>query len=232
MAIGNPLDFSLVKKDGISRTTVPVKQAVIAGWTARDVASMEKHIHELEEIGVPRPTSTPMYYRVGASRLTTANAIQTAGGDSSGEIEFLMVNIDGKLWIGAGSDHTDRKVETFNITVSKQMCDKPVASTLWPWEEVADHWDELILRSYIVEGGQRKLYQEGTVAAMKAPTEIVERYVKEGGVFDHGTLMFGGTLAAKGGIRPAQRFEFELVDARLGRQISHAYDMEPLPIVG
>ncbi len=193
---------------------------------------MEKHIKELEEIGVPRPASTPMYYRVGAARITTADAIQAAGTESSGEVEFIMVNIDGKLWIGTGSDHTDRKVETYNITVSKQMCDKPVAATLWPWEEVAGYWDTLMLRSHIVVGGKRELYQEGTVAAMRTPTELIDRYQSGQGLFEDGTVMFGGTLAAKGGIRPAQRFEFELVDEKLGRRIAHAYDIEPLPIVG
>lgn len=226
------LEFNLVSKSGSTRMALPIKRAVIAGWTARDVAAMEKHIHELEEIGVPRPTSTPMYYRVGASRITQADTVQAAGGDSSGEAEFIMVNIDGKLWVGTGSDHTDRKVETYNITVSKQMCDKPVAATLWPWEEVADHWDELMLRSHIVENGERKLYQEGPVASMKQPPELIEGYRKQGGTFDHGTLMFGGTLAAKGGIRPAERFEFELTDPKLGRSIRHAYGMELLPIVG
>ncbi|MFZ5510904.1 MAG: DUF2848 domain-containing protein [Pseudomonadota bacterium] len=230
--MANILEFDLVTQGGTTRRAVVIKRAVIAGWTARDVSAMEKHIKELEEIGVPRPASTPMYYRVGAARITTADAIQAAGTESSGEVEFIMVNIDGKLWIGTGSDHTDRKVETYNITVSKQMCDKPVAATLWPWEEVAGHWDTLMLRSHIVVGGKRELYQEGTVAAMRTPTELIDRYQSGQGLFEDGTVMFGGTLAAKGGIRPAQRFEFELVDEKLGRRIAHAYDIEPLPIVG
>lgn len=206
--------------------------AVIAGWTSRDVQAMEKHIRELEEIGVPRPASTPIYYRVGASRIRTSNAIEAVGNDSSGEVEFVMFNIDSILWIGVGSDHTDRKVETYNITVSKQMCDKPVASTVWPWEEVADHWDGILMRSYIVVDGKRELYQEGSVASMRAPHDLIERYVSEGGVWEPGTVMFGGTLAAKGGIRPADRFEFEISDERLDRRIAHAYDVCPLPIVG
>lgn len=230
--MANILEFNLVTQGGTTRRAVVIKRAVIAGWTARDVSAMEKHIKELEEIGVPRPASTPMYYRVGAARITTADAIQAAGTESSGEVEFIMVNIDGKLWIGTGSDHTDRKVETYNITVSKQMCDKPVAPALWPWEEVAGHWDTLMLRSHIVVGGKRELYQEGTVAAMRTPTELIDRYQSGQGLFEDGTVMFGGTLAAKGGIRPAQRFEFELVDEKLGRRIAHAYDIEPLPIVG
>ena len=37
--------------------------------------------------------------------------------------------------------------------------------------------------------------------------------------------MFGGTFAAKGGIRPADRFEFELEDPVLKRKIGHGYDV-------
>lgn len=232
MGSGNSLSFNLTTKGGTATRTLAIRKTIIAGWTGRDVAAMEKHIKELEEIGVARPATTPIYYRVGATRLTTADAIQAAGNESSGEVEYVMVKIDGKLWIGAGSDHTDRKVETYNITVSKQMCDKPVAPTLWPWEEVADHWDSLILRSHAVIGGKRELYQEGKVAAMRTPLELIEGYNRTQGTFDDGSLMFGGTLAAKGGIRSADRFELELVDEKLGRTISHGYSIEPLPVLG
>lgn len=44
--------------------------------------------------------------------------------------------------------------------------------------------------------------------------------------------MFCGTLAAKGGIRPAARFELELHDPVLQRTLTHAYDIEILPIAG
>jgi hypothetical protein len=41
---------------------------------------------------------------------------------------------------------------------------------------------------------------------------------------------FGGTFSAIGGIRPAPRFDFELVDDVIGRRISHRYDVLSLPI--
>ncbi len=44
----------------------------------------------------------------------------------------MIVLADGKRYLGIGSDHTDRKVETYNITVSKQMCDKPVRPSCGP----------------------------------------------------------------------------------------------------
>jgi len=47
-----------------------------------------------------------------------------------------------------------------------------------------------------------------------------------------GCAMFGGTFAAKGGIRPASRFEFELEDPVLKRKISHGYDVITMPVLG
>ncbi len=62
-----------VMPDGTRATqllSVVPRQLVIAGWTGRDAAAIEHHIEELEAIGVPRPSSVPLYYRVGAGLLT------------------------------------------------------------------------------------------------------------------------------------------------------------------
>lgn len=226
---GTALHFT-IHADGRSfEETLLVRAAVIAGWTGRDKAALEKHIVELEELGVPRPASTPIYYRVAAARLTTADALESTGPDSSGEVEFMILQSGGRRFLGVGSDHTDRKVETYGITVSKQMCDKPVAPELWALEDVLPHWDSLILRSHAVIGGERVLYQEGSVAAMLPPLDILAGY---GEGFGDGTAMFCGTLAAHGGIRPAERFEFEIADPVRGRTIRHGYDVTVLPVAG
>jgi hypothetical protein len=44
--------------------------------------------------------------------------------------------------------------------------------------------------------------------------------------------MYCGTLPAKGGIRPADGFAFELEDPVLKRKISHRYMTKVLPIEG
>ena len=49
-----------------------VKNLVIAGWTGRNVAALEAHIKELEALGVKRPKSVPIFYRVAAQLLTNA----------------------------------------------------------------------------------------------------------------------------------------------------------------
>lgn len=223
------LGFQLTTESSTEWAELDVSQAVVAGWTGRNREVVEKHIAELGELGVRRPSSVPIFYRVSAVRLTTGDRIEALGYESSGEVEFLLVQARGSLWVGTASDHTDRKVEAYSVAVSKQMCDKPIAAELWPFAEVADHWDSLKLRSWAVTGGKRELYQEGSVAAMMTPADLIRRYTG-GGQLGEGTVMFSGTLGAIGGVRPADRFEFELEDPIRCRTIRHAYDIQVLPV--
>jgi hypothetical protein len=225
------LTFTIDDKGAPTRLTLAIDQAVIAGWTGRDPVARDKHIAELEAIGIARPATTPIYYRVSACRITTADSIEVSGGNSSGEVEFVLIGWQGRIFVGLGSDHTDRKVETYSVTVSKQMCDKPIADELWELEDVIDHWDRMILRSFAWINGERVLYQEGALDAMLPVKELIERQFGKSGLPD-GCAMFGGTFAAKGGIRPASRFEYELEDPVLKRSIRHGYDVIELPILG
>ncbi len=225
------LSFNVDARGTTTPLTLAIDQAVIAGWTGRDPVARDKHIAELEAIGIARPATTPIYYRVSARRLTTEDSIEVSGGDSSGEVEFVLIGGQGRIFVGLGSDHTDRKVETYSVTVSKQMCDKVMAPVLWELEDVVAHWDRMILRSHAWIGGTRVLYQEGTLDAMLPVSELIARGFK-GGKLPDGCAMFGGTFAAKGGIRPASRFEFELEDPVLKRSIRHGYDVVEMPVLG
>lgn len=213
-----------------AKVTIPIDSLIIAGWTGRDAAAIEAHIAELEAIGVRKPKTVPCFYRVAASLLTSAEAIEVPGAESSGEVEFVLFGAPGGMLVGVGSDHTDRRVETYSITVSKQMCAKPVAPAAWRHAEVADHWDELVVRSWAVEGGERRLYQEGTVGAMRTPEDLIARYLDGARELPAGSAMFCGTLAVHGEVAAAGRFEFELEDPVLNRRIRHGYDVRSLPI--
>ena len=206
--------------------TFQVSDLVIAGWTGRDEAALKKHIRELEEIGVKPPKTTPIFYRVAASLLTFENEIQVSGPDTSGEVEFVL--LQGKeLRVAVGSDHTDRKAETIGVTLSKQLCAKPVSADSWLYEDVRAHWGRLVLRSWILESGKRTLYQEGTVDHMRSPEDLLARYPLKSD-----QAMFCGTFAAKGGIRPAASFEMELEDPVLKRKLCHRYRVRELPVEG
>jgi hypothetical protein len=209
---------------------------IIAGWTGRDPRAMEAHIVELEKIGVPRPKSTPIFYRGAALLLTQADTIEVVGEHSSGEVEPVIVSLPDGLALGVGSDHTDRKIETIGITVSKQLCAKPISRALWPFAEIADHWDELLIRSYAVKDGKgaraRRLYQEGRLAAMRHPKDLMALYRGNETPLPSATVMFCGTVPVHGEIAAADSYELEIEDPVLKRKITHHYAVKTLPIEG
>lgn len=225
------LHLSVESQAGAAPVTVDIDQLVICGWAGRDKVAMAHHMAELEAIGVKPPASTPVYYNVAAARLMTGAAVEDLGANASGEVEAVLFSSQGRLYVGVGSDHTDRHVETYGISLSKQICDKPVAAQVWAFDEVADHWDDLILRSFAVFDGERRLYQEGAVSGLQAPLDLVSGLWGEAGM-PEGTALFCGTLSAIGGIKPSCRFEGELEDPVLGRVIRFAYDVKTLPIMG
>lgn len=214
--------------NGAQRRIV-IAQLVIAGWTGRDKQAVEKHIAELAAIGVKRPRAVPMFYRVAASLLTSAREVEVVGEASSGEVEYVLVSAPDALYVGVGSDHTDRKVEAYGVTVSKQMCPKPLGSELWLLADLEAHWDRLVLRSHVTRGGRRLLYQEGEVSHMLAPRELLGRF--SGSAFlAPGTAMFCGTLAVRGEIGGGERFEIELHDPVRNRSLRHEYAVRVLAI--
>jgi hypothetical protein len=198
-------------------------ELVIAGWTGRDEQALRKHIRELEEIGVKPPKTTPIFYRVSSNLFCSSTEIQVSGPDTSGEVEFVLIQEGNRLNVAVGSDHTDRKAETIGVSLSKQLCAKPVSTDMWPYAEVRLHWERLVLRSW----ADGELYQEGSVAAMRSPEDLLGRYPLK-----PGWAMFCGTLAARGGIRPAQRFRMELEDPVLKRKLEHQYAIKVLPVEG
>lgn len=210
---------------------VELAQLVIAGWAGRDRAAIEHHIEELAAIGVPRPSTVPLYYRVAEALVTQADHIQVLGTESSGEVETFVFNAGGEMYVSLASDHTDRKLETIGVAISKQICAKPLARKAWRFAEVAGHWDEMIIRSHIEENGARVLYQEGPLASLRPPLELIAGFTGGAALLPEGTGMICGTVGAIGGIRPAASFAMELFDPVLGRSIQHAYRIEPLPEV-
>ena len=210
---------------------VDIAELVIAGWTARDVAALNEHIEELKAIGVPPPAHLPMYYRVGAELLTQAEEIQVLGEDTTGEVEPVLVGAPDRLWVTVGADQTDRKVESYGVAIAKQVCPKVVARAAWRFEEVEPHWDRLVLRSFIGQGGHRVLYQEGALAILRQPRELIAGWNGGDERLPSGVALFCGTLACIGAIRSAAGLEMELEDPVLGRKITHAYRVRALPIL-
>ena len=227
------LSFDVSNVSSRAETSAPlvveVNRLTIAGWAGRDRAAIEHHIAELAELGVRRPSTTPCFYRLGAELLTQAEQIDVVGDHSSGEAECVLVQSTAGLLVTVGSDHTDRQVEAYGVTVSKQVCPKPLASDAWRFDDVAGHWDQLQLRAFAIATGVRRVYQQGSVASLLAAADLLER-----APLTTGAAMFCGTLAVEGGIVgmvDGDALELELHDPLLNRTLRHAYCVHALPVV-
>src|SRR5690606_34244808 len=122
-----------------------------------------------------------------------------AGTGSSGEVECVLLVDGAQWWIAIGSDHTDRELERQSVALSKQACPKPIGRDIWRYEDVADHWDRLELSCHATRGGNRFLYQQGTVAALLPPSDLLTRYRAECPAVPR-LVMFRGTLPVIGHI--------------------------------
>jgi hypothetical protein len=225
------LSFQLDAGNASRTLSTDVHTFIVAGWAGRDRDAIEHHIEELALIGVPRPSAVPLYYRVANNQLSQSPRIQAVGPHSSGEVETLVFTVDGEMYVSLTSDHTDRKLEAHSVALSKQLCVKPVGTAAWRFADVAGHWDELVIRSFIEENGAEVLYQEGALSALRTPTDLIEGYLGGASVLPEGVAMSCGTVGAIGGIRPSTAFTMELFDPRSGRSLKHRYAIEVLPEV-
>lgn len=203
-----------------------VDRVFVAGWTGRNKEAVDHHIEELRALGISPPSQVPLYYRVSGMLLTQDTTIDVLGAGTSGEVEPLLIQKDGEIWIGLASDHTDRDLETHSVAASKQACPKPVANELWRLAEVEDHLDSLILHCWTDKGGKWDLYQEGDLSNIRPLSELINN-----SGFGDNAAMLCGTLGAIGGVQPATRYRMELEDPVLNRIIQLNYSVTKLPIV-
>ncbi|MCY1398521.1 hypothetical protein D3C76_626990 [compost metagenome] len=223
------MSFTVCTRSGAYNEVVDVSEVVAAGWVGRRPEDLEKHIAEMQVLGISRPVTVPLFNRVANSRLTQRETIEVLGSHSSGEVEFVLVQSKGNLYVGVGSDHSDNRIETFCMAAAKQVYDKSIAPVLWRYEEVVSHWDKLILRSYITVDNVRYLYQQGPVDGVLHPETLINNYAVQDGKLSEGAVLYGGTFSTQGGVRSGSRFEYELEDPVLNRVIRHHYCVYELP---
>ena len=93
----------------------PVRRVVNAGYVGRDRAVVEAHIEEMRHLGIPAPTSVPVFFALTSDNVTTADEIEVIGPGTSGEVEYVLLLHEDEVFVGVGSDHTDRALEGASI---------------------------------------------------------------------------------------------------------------------
>jgi hypothetical protein len=220
------LVVSIQDKGGQTRPhTCRLRQALLAGYTGRDRAKVMEHIHELEKLGVTPPDRIPTIFVVPPELITTDHALRVSGPETSGEAELYLLPTPEGLLVGVGSDHTDRAHEAIDVDESKRMCPKAVSGEVWRYEDLKDHWDQVEIRSWVTDGGQRQLYQEGRLDVFLAVDDLLNELRAAGHADLDETIVFGGTLPTHGGVVYGERFEVELRDPVLNRRLTCGYDV-------
>jgi hypothetical protein len=217
-------------KEGSRDLAFPVNRMINAGYVGRNQEEVRRHIEELKREGIPAPDSTPTVYPVIPSMITAADSIQVVGDRTSGEGEFVLFIKGQDIYVGVGSDHTDRELEAVSVLKSKQLCFNVVSRKVWPFNEVRDHWDELLLRSWVKEADEKVIYQQTRLSAIMAPEDLlafVKSKVKDGNL--DSTVIFSGTVAIlTPEINCGNYFEVTLEDPVMNRSLLCAYSIERL----
>ena len=224
------IDLVLEEKSKRSPLRFTYERMVNAGYTGRNQAEVRKHIEELARKGIPGPPTTPTLYPVICRALVKDPLIEVYSRETCGEAEYvLLIANESRVYVGVGSDHTDRKLEEWDIPRAKQICANVIGATVWALEDVAGHWDELALRCRQVVDGKEILYQEGALSRLMAPKELMAFVRSKIGAPLDGTIVFSGTMAAiTGGFVYGSRLSAELVDPKLDRRLALEYDIHPL----
>ena len=223
------MDLQLQTKEGIVPLCIPVNEIYNVGYAGRDQEVVRKHVEELADMGVAVPNHVPTIYPVSSTNLTTATEVEIIHSKTSGEIEFVLFLTGDKTYLAVGSDHSDRDLETYNVPMAKQICPNLVTMTVWDMDEVADHFDKLVMRSYVTMDGVRSLYQEGLVSELLSPAELRAQVEAHLGRPCQNAVIYSGTLPTKEGMICGEKFEYEMVDPVLERSLSSFYDLRLLP---
>lgn len=219
------MNFTLVTAKGESPLHLEYERVFAIGYAGRNMEKTMEHIRELErDLGVPAPKKIPTIFQCGNYVLTQERDLAFVGKKSCGEVEYVIVVKDGKVYIGVGSDHTDRELEAASVPKAKQICAKPIGTQLWDYEELKDHWDSIALRSWQTVDGKEIPYQDGSLSDILPVETILKELDERVGGIDN-CVIFSGTVPVLDGFRYGENFRCEMDDAVLGRKLTADYNV-------
>lgn len=218
--------FNLVTQTGKRQIDIDCQNLFAIGYAGRNIEKTMEHIKELEvELGVPAPKKIPTIFQCSNMLLTQEQSFHVVGDRTCGECEYVIVLNGGSVYIGVGSDHTDRALESASVPKAKQVCPKPIGSELWDYEEIKGHFDDIIIRSWQQIEGKEVLYQDGKLADI-LPVETILSELRSR-VGDIGNaVIFSGTVPALEGFKFGSVFSAKMIDEKLGRTLTCRYELK------
>ncbi len=224
------INLTLQRQESSRPLTFTFSRMINAGYVGRDQQIVRKYVAELEAKGIPAPKSTPALFPVNTRALVIETDIEVYGRQTAGEVEYVLLIQDAHtIYVGMGSDHTDRLLEETDIPRSKQICPNVMCATVWHLDDVAPHWDELTFDSQVVKDGETIANQNGRLATILNPAALMDFTRARLGRDLAGTVLFSGTVGTiSGQYIYGERFIAGLHDPVLNRSLSVNYGVQPL----
>jgi len=224
------IQLLLQKQNTLTPLSFPVDKMVNAGFTGRDQEEVRHHLDELSAKGIDVPDITPLLYPVIPSTLTTGTSIDVYGVETAGEIEYvLFVKDENQVYVGIGSDHTDRKLEELDIPRAKQITPNLISPVVWDLKDVEEHWDSLSMECSVKKDADTILYQKGSLGLLMSPSELLAFVAQkiEGPL--QNIVIFSGTVKMEtADFVFADTFSGLLSDPTLNRSIGFSYRIIPM----
>jgi hypothetical protein len=223
---------------------VEVRRIGCSRNAARDIDGTKAGIAETRAQGYSMHAHAGICFR-SRYLLTSEAAIEVQGAQTSGEVEFVAIRHAGDIYLSVGSDHNDRSLcemtttmlgKVYDTAKMKQLAPAAVASKAWLYEEVKDHWDDIVLRSYVTVEGDRIMLQEFPLSNLLD----LSYYLDDCPWFaEEGSVLFGGSSSLAAGVPDhvyqgqdsmdgvyfAPDFHCEMMDPVLSRTLTHSYNI-------
>ena len=219
------VDVRIDKLDGsTSSESLRIERMYNFGSATRDPDAAFAHQEEVAKSGIyiASDVPAPRIYPIGLHALGTDSSVFVQSAQTSGEVE-IVIHVGDKIHVGIGSDHTDRALETVSIPGSKQACVNHLAPVFWAWDEIADTWDDCIMRSWVDD----RLYQEVGVNKFLSPPDIL-RILKERvrNLPSKSYMVYCGTyVSVDKALGYGNEWRYQLAAPQLNRQIDARYDV-------
>lgn len=221
--------FDIQEKDGsFKKIEIVFKDACLFGWAGRDQEEVKKHAIELAEHGIRGPKNMPEVFLISPTMMGQQERLTYIGNDTCGEIEFFFFEYDKQILVGTGSEHTDRALESVDMIKSKAICEKVMSKVVWRYNDIHDHWDDLVLTAWQSSHNKDALYQNSQINALLSLDFLHKQAEAIYGNLD-GVIVWSGTIPTVNGLVYGEKFWGEMVDPVLNRKIEFSYNINTLP---
>lgn len=180
------------------------------------------HQQEVADVGVriAFDIPAPRVYPMAVTSVTTDDAVGVHHPRTSGEAELVLLMQDGELFLGVGSDHTDRELEQISIIWSKQYAPSVLGRRVWRWSDVEADWEALVLASTL-DGAA---YQSSRAAVFLSPPVVLSELATRVRQLPSSYLVFCGTYATLDTtVRFGTQWAASLTNQRTGAELNLNY---------